>query len=267
MMKKKISINAIGRCLITAFALWFATGCEDITPVLTEGKVDIVESLLDIGLKGYAIDSVYTEFEFYRGATSRITGFRKGIIRHENGAVQSIQWSSTSPTVVYGGSYIHYSHEGIQSDIMLNAYGFADDVTNRHSDGSLQSRMVYTYDAAGRLLYVRVERPGLEPVYEAYEYGDDAILIIEEGIVYPIPLSVRDGNSTVKQENAGYICDVLRFGTSPLTRYIIIPDLYYQGIYGTPVKYLPAGMIEVRDSGNGVQSAITRVGNSHFFYH
>ncbi|MDR1675146.1 MAG: hypothetical protein LBR86_01560 [Tannerella sp.] len=250
---------------MTVFVLGLMTGCEDITPEI-EGKVDLVESLLEIGLKGYAIDSVYTEFDFYRGTNARITGFRKGIIRHENGAIQSIQWSSASPSVEYGGSYIHYSYEGLRSEIWLNAYGFADNVMNRYSDGSLQSRLEYTYDAAGRLQYVRVERPAMEPIYVVYQYQDDAVSILEDGNVYPISLSVRDddSNEVKKQDNVGYICDVLRFGTSPLTNIVIIPDLYYQGIYGTPVKYLPAEMIESRIR-NGYQS-VTRVGSRYFFY-
>jgi hypothetical protein len=260
-------MKVISRYLIAVFALGFVTGCEEITPLLTEGKVDIVNSLIKVGLKGYAIDSVYTEFDFYHGTNARITGFRKGIIRHENGTIQSIQWSYASPLVEYGGSYINYSYEGLRSEIRLNAHGFAENVTNRYSDGSLQSVLGYVYDAAGRLQYVRVERPGLEPVYVVYEYKDDAISIMEEGIVYRMPLSVQEDNAVKRRDNVGYICDVLRFGPSPLTKaYVIIPDLYYQGIYGTPVKYLPAEMIESRDLPNGSQS-ITRVGNSHFFYH
>ncbi|MDR2765159.1 MAG: hypothetical protein LBB90_09045 [Tannerella sp.] len=240
------------------------TGCEEITPEI-EGKINIVDSLISIGLKGYAIDSVYTEFDFYQGTNARITGFRKGIIRQEDGVIQSIQWSNTSPTVEYGGSYINYSYEGLRSEIWLNAHGFADIVTNRNSDGSLQSSLKYVYDAAGRLQYVCVERLGLAPVYVSYEYKDDSISILEENIAYQIPLSVQK-ETNKKRDNVGYICDVLRIGASPLTKaYVIIPDLYYQGIYGMPVKYLPADLIESRDLPNGTQS-ITRVGNSQFFY-
>jgi hypothetical protein len=236
------------------------TGCEEITPEIKE-KVNLVESLIAVGLKGYAIDSVYTEFDFYRGANARITGFRKGIIRHENGTVQSIQWSGTSPKIEYGGSYINYSYEGLRSEIRLNAHGFAEFVTNRYSSGDLQSSLKYVYDAAGRIEYVLVERPGKEPVYVTYRYQDDSVSIQEEGIEYRIPLDMVQ-----RQDDAGYICDVLRFGASPLSKaYIIIPDLYYQGIYGTPVKYLPAEMIESKSLSNGTQSII-RVGNSHFFY-
>jgi hypothetical protein len=263
----RFNINAIARYLITALALGLMTGCEEITPEI-KGKVNLVESLMKVGLKGYAIDSVYTEFEFYEGAYARITGFRKGIIRHENGTIQSIRWNGTSPSVEYGGSYINYSYEGLRSEIRLNAYGFAEFVTNRYGNGELQSCLEYVYDAAGRIQYVRVERPGKEPVYVVYQYQDDSVSILEENICYQIPLSVRDNDNTVrKQDNVGYICDVLRFGASPLSKaYVIIPDLYYQGIYGTPVKYLPAEMIESRSLSNGTKSIITRVGNNHFFY-
>jgi hypothetical protein len=262
----RFRINAIARYLISALALGLMTGCEEITPEI-EGKVNLVESLINIGLKGYAIDSVYTEFEFYRGTYARITSFRKGIIRHENGTIQSIQWMGTSPSVEYGGSYINYSYEGLRSEIRLNAHGFAEFVTNRHGNGELQSYLTYVYDAAGRMQYVRVERPGKEPVYVIFQYQDDSVSILEESILYEIPLSIRDeGNTVRKRDNVGYICDVLRFGASPLSQaYVFIPDLYYQGIYGTPVKYLPAEMIESKSLPDGTQS-ITRVGNNHFFY-
>jgi hypothetical protein len=262
----KLNITVISRCLMATFALGFVTtGCEEIMPELTDGKVNLVESLISVGLKGYAVDSVYTEFDFYQGASPRITAFRKGIIRYEDGAGQSIRWSAASPAIEYGGSSINYTYEGLRSEIMLNAYGFADNVTNRYDDGSLQSRLEYSYDVAGRLTHVRVERPGLLPEYAVYEYTDDEILIRDGGFVYRIPLSIRGGGNEVnKQENIGYICDVLRLGGSTLTNaYAIIPDLYYQGIYGTPVKYLP---VEIESYRDGSHSSIIRVGNNHFFY-
>jgi hypothetical protein len=262
---RKLNLTGIGRYLMAAFAFGFmTTGCEDVTPGLTDGKVDLVASLINIGLKGYAVDSVYTEFDFYQGANPRITAFRKGIIRYGDGAAPSIQWNTASPVVEYGGSSINYTYEGLRSEIMLNAYGFADNVTNRYGDGSLQSRLEYAYDAAGRLMHVRVERPGFVPEYVVYEYTDDEILIREGGLVYRISLSIRGENNAVsRQENPGYICDVLRLGGSTLTNtYAIIPDLYYQGIYGTPVNYLQVETLGIPNN----FPTVTQVGNNRFFY-
>lgn len=254
---------AAGRCIMIALACYHITGCETITPEL-DGKVDMVGTLLDIGLKGYAVDSLYTEFDFYRGKTARISSFRKGIIHYENGQIESI----ASPSVTYGGSSIVYTYEGIQSTIMLDPHGFAEEVTNRYGNNQLHSQLFYFYTAAGYLKEVRVERPGQTPTSVIYQYDDAFISIIEDNVVRQIPLYQQGANGGAKQENAGYVCDVLRHGGSPLTNgYAIIPDLYYQGIYGIPVKYLPAEAVESRiNPSHPSATSITRVGNWNFFY-
>jgi len=73
-----------------------------------------------------------------------------------------------------------------------------------------------------------------------------------------------------KLRNTGYVCNVLRAVGAPLTnQYALNPDLYYLGIYGTPVKLLPDAIIErniYRDGEGDLHSVYSRVGSDYYFY-
>lgn len=266
----KSDIQATGYRLLLIFTLACVVGCEEIAPELTEGKVNMVESLINLGLKGYAIDSVYTGFDFYEGKSQRILHLRKGIVRrHPENDADMIQWNTSAPRLEYGGSFIFYAYNGIRSEILLNAYGFAEHVTNRYADGTFHSKLQYMYNEGGYLKLVRLERQGMELAYISYLYEDERIVIKEdpESILYEIPLYVKkEGNEVRKAENVGYVCNVLYYGNSPLTNaYVIIPDLYYDGIYGTPFRYLPDKVFE-KDGNTPDKTLLIRVGNCYFYY-
>jgi hypothetical protein len=252
------------------FFLLFAvvTGCDPVTVELVGGNISLQDSLEKTGLKGYAIDSAYTEFEFYKGKNVRITQLRKGIATfHADGTLESVKWTGSNPRIEYRGSAVSYSHEGLYSEITLNEYGFAEVIENRLADGTLQSRVDYYYTKnTGYLNYVRLERPGTNPVYITFKYPDsdnaNNVLISEPDLMSGIPL-LPVANRTL--ENTGYVCNILSYGTSPLTNtYVINPDFYYMGFYGTPMKYLPDKLIENGTVRGG--SVITRIGNWRFFY-
>ncbi|MDR3269757.1 MAG: hypothetical protein LBT83_11925 [Tannerella sp.] len=252
-------------CICLTFCL---SGCEEHTLELEgESRISIPKVLVDLGMKGYAIDSVYTEFEFYQGINVRISSFRKGIATYANGRVASVTWNATHPRVEYGGSTIIYTYDGVRSELMLNAYGFVESVTNRYGDGSLQSKIEYRYNAGGYLIQARIERLGQLPVDVFYQYSDvDGSLTIVEGAdVYKVSfLTQTEG---IAAANIGYVCNILRYANAPLTNTcVIIPDLYYSGIYGTPIKYLPDDKWIERGAVIDDKSTIVRVGNSRFFY-
>ncbi|MDR3261612.1 MAG: ferredoxin [Tannerella sp.] len=273
------SLSAIRHCVISIFLCIGMIGCESITPELFEydddgeiqdnSKINIQSALVDIGIKGYAIDSIYTEFGFYQGKNVRIESLRKGVATYMNNRVETVKWDSSQPRLEYPGSTIIYTYNGIQSVIMLNAHGFAEHIINKYGDGSLQSKVDYTYDMAGYLNLVRLERPGMDYIYISYQYPDEdgGVTIKEGGDVHKIPLYMQKVDGVAKKlDNVGYICNVLRYGNAPLTNtYVINPDLYYEGIYGTPIKYLPTDELIEERSINSEQS-ITRVGNWQFFY-
>ncbi|MDR2470286.1 MAG: hypothetical protein LBD27_07405 [Tannerella sp.] len=268
-LMNKSDTQATGYRLFLIFILACAVGCEEITPELTEGKVNMVESLINLGLNGYAVDSIYTEFDFYEGKSQRILHLRKGIIRHPENDAGVIQWNTSAPRLEYGGSFISYAYNGLRSEILLNAYGFAEYVTNRYGDGAFHSKLQYMYNEAGYLRLVRLERQGMDIAYISYLYEEERIIIREDpgSILYEIPLYARkEGNEIRKAENVGYVCNVLYYGNSPLTNnYVIIPDLYYDGIYGTPVKYLPEKVIE-KGGSSPDKIRLLRVGNCYFYY-
>jgi len=254
-------------------------GCETPTQDLIEtdeyGKtinnrnINIPASLIEFGLKGYIVDSVYTEFEYYRGKGARIASIRKGIADAENSRPLSVRWNDAHPKLSYSGSSIIYIYDGLQSDVMLNAYGFAESVTNRYVGGGLHSIVMYWYNSSGYLTNVRIERAGQEPVTVSIQYSaDSGVTIYEGGEAYYLAYLRQNDDGVMKRvDNAGYICNVLSHINAPLTSaYVIIPDLYYCGIYGTPVKYLPENTTIERGSTTANKAALTRIGNWQFFY-
>lgn len=272
---------------ISLFLLICLLGCESITSDLLEvdengeiqnnSEVNIRDALVSAGVKGYAIDSLYTEFNFSEGKYVRITSLKKGVITYQdNGLVKDITWGNKDPDIKYS-EMLTYKHNGSSSKIEFNNNNFAEVIEN-YNGGKPESIVRYRYLKSGYLDYVILERLGEQQVtiYFKYpkgdgsgEYGDSptikgGIIINEGGKYYKINLAVQ------KIENKGYVCNVLRYANAPLTnKYVINPDLYYMGIYGVPIKYLPNVVIEngTITEGDGTKvSVIKRVGNSMFFY-
>jgi hypothetical protein len=276
--------------IIPILAFLCLAGCETVPNSLpdpddpdgpTNNKdINMVDTIYAKGLKGFLSEGKnYTEFTYTDDITSkhkRIKGMRKGTAAVE-GNIESVQWEATSPVITYGGggnSAISYSYKGLKTEVVTNDNQHAETVINTYGDGRMHSQLSYTYNSAGYLTYVRIERPGQEAATVAYKYPDllnptdsDKIIIEEyPGLVYHIPLAVNK-NVPGKLKNESYICNVLREGKAPLTNeYVINPDLYYLGIYGTPYKYLPDETIE-SVIGGGQQTSLFRVGNIRYYYY
>ncbi|MDR0349722.1 MAG: hypothetical protein LBH90_09570 [Tannerella sp.] len=263
-------------------------GCESATSYLTEvdengeiqhnNGINISNALISTGVKGYAIDSLYTEFGFNKGKHARIASYKKGIVTYQdNGLVKDITWGNIHPEIRYS-EVITYKYDSLSSKIAFNNNSFAEVIEN-YNKGKLESIARYRYfKSTGYLNYVILERAGKEPVtiYFKYpkdgdsgEYGDyptvgGGIIIIEGDNHYKINLAIQ------KIENKGYVCNVLQYANAPLTnKYIINPDLYYMGVYGVPIKYLPDVLVMnsavTEDDGTKVP-VIKQVENCTFFY-
>lgn len=262
-------------------------GCESVTSDLIEvdengeiqdnSEINIRNALVSAGVKGYAIDSLYTEFNFYEGKYVRITSLKKGVITfQDNGLVKDITWGTKHPDIRYSET-VTYEHNGCRSKIEFNNNSFAEVIEN-YSGGRLESIVRYRYLKSGYLNYVILERPGEQPltIYFKYpkgdgseEYGDcptisGGIVINEGDKYYKVNLAIQ------KIENKGYVCNVLRYANAPLTnKYVINPDLYYMGVYGVPIKYLPDVLVAngvVTEEDGTKNLVIKQVGNCTFFY-
>ncbi|MDR0757992.1 MAG: hypothetical protein LBF85_09125 [Tannerella sp.] len=233
----------------------------------------MLDTIYARGLKGYSNDSAYSEFVFDRSDKNvKLMGLRKGVV---SGSDNTVTWNTSSAIVKYGegSGDIVYSYNGILTEVILNDNYFAENVTT-YEYGRLQAKVDYHYNSAGHLSWARVERPGQTPVMVYYRYPDlqnpegAAEIVIEEspGEVYHIPLATVDDNGVqTKQENAAYVCNVLRYGRSPITNeYVINADLYYIGLYGQPFKYLPDETIE--KSVRQAEVTIVRVGSGRYYY-
>lgn len=268
--------------IVSLFVFLYIVSCETVTSefiideegnMVSRSDVSIQKSLIDVGVKGYAIDSLYTEFVFSEGKNSRILSFKKGIAAFEaNGRLKSVQFKpELESKITYGGSELFYKHNGLQSQIVLNENACIEEVVNRHSDGRMHSIISYTYyKESGYLNYVKLERSGEFPVTIVFRYPDDTGgLTIQEGTrMYRIPLATDPGTKE-KMENVGYVCNVLSHAKAPLTNeYVIVPDLYYLGMYGVPIKYLPDTFIQngtITENGNK-KRVISGVDNYKYFY-
>lgn len=250
--------------------------CEEATSDLFEvdengnitnnSDINIQKSLVDVGVKGYSIDSLYTEFVFTESKSPRIKAFRKGIATFEsNGKLKSIVFNNLEATIGHGEK-LSYACNGIKSEMDLNIRGFVKEKYSRYSDGRTHSKVEYRYDdASGYLQYVHLERPGEERVTIYYTYPDEngGLTIREGSSVYKIRMT-KD-----KLSNEGYICNVFSHTKAPLTnQYVINPDLYYMGVYGTPIKYLPDVVMENGvTTENGVKKrVIIKIDDYRFFY-
>ena len=204
--------------------------------------------------------------------------FRKGtVIYDENGAIDSIAWDWRRPEINYGYDY-RYVWDDLEYRILaLQDNGFVEDmeIWRRGKDGErdrLVAQLSYSYDYAG---YVsRIEIPNLQATIRfKYHYRDqsnyaNSITITEvqrtDTSTYTLRLAPE------KLRNTGYVCNVLRAVGAPLTnQYALNPDLYYLGIYGTPVKLLPDAIIErniYRDGEGDLHSVYSRVGSDYYFY-
>ncbi|MDR2918308.1 MAG: hypothetical protein LBV72_02955 [Tannerella sp.] len=263
--------------IFSLFIIICFVSCEEATSSLLEidenGNVsdnldiNIQKSLVDAGIKGYAIDSLYTEFVFTESKNPRIKTFRKGTATFEpNGKLKSIVFNKSEANIAYGEK-LSYVCNGIKTEMVLNQYGFVEEKTSRYSDGSLHSLIYYRYDKVngGYLNYVHLERPGEERVTIYYTYPDEngGLTIREGNSVYKIPMAKN------KLSNDGYICNVFSHTKAPLTnQYVINPDLYYFGVYGTPIKYLPDVIMENGvTTENGIKkSVIVKIDDYRFFY-
>lgn len=90
-------------------------GCEVHTSDLIEidehgnrinnNGIHIETSLLSVGMKAYALDSVYTELMLEQQKTGRvkIVGFRKGMIGEDR---KHISWDKKHPRIRYGYDYL-----------------------------------------------------------------------------------------------------------------------------------------------------------------
>jgi len=149
------------------------------------------------------------------------------------------------------------------------------EIWRRGKDGErdrLVAQLSYSYDYAG---YVsRIEIPNLQATIRfKYHYRDqsnyaNSITITEvqrtDTSTYTLRLAPE------KLRYTGHGCNVLRAVGAPLTnQYALNPDLYYLGIYGTPVKLLPDAIIErniYRDGEGDLHSVYSRVGSDYYFY-
>lgn len=269
------------------FLLLCLFGCESVTSELIEidengnqhdnSTINIRNSLVSTGVRGYAIDSLYTEFNFSEGKYIRIISFKKGTIHYQNNVFdKDIVWNKQQPNIRYSENTI-YEHSGGKSVIEFNNSMFAESIEN-YKGGKLESVVRYRYLKSGYLNYALLERPGEQPITIRFKYPktagssesgdsptiDGGIIIDEGGKQYKINLAIQ------KFENKSYVCNVLRYANAPLTnKYVINPDLYYMGIYGVPIKYLPDEMIVngvVTDQQGKKVSVINQVGNWKFFY-
>ncbi|MDR1600805.1 MAG: hypothetical protein LBS42_00030 [Tannerella sp.] len=271
-MKNYSTQLACAKAILLAVLLCLA-GCEAHELPLPEGNIRMLDTIYARGLKGYSIDSIYSEFVFDRSAKNVILkGLHKGVVSGSG----DVTLKTDGAVIRYGegSGDIVYSYGGILTEIVLNENYFAENVTT-YEYGRLQSKIDYGYNASGYLSTARIERPGQVPVTVYYKYPDmqnpasTAEILIEEHpgpTVYHIPLAtVNSTGEPAKQENEAYVCNVLRYGKSPITNeYVINPDLYYLGLYGAPFKYLPDEMIEK----NIRQTVVTilRVGNGRYYY-
>ena len=267
--------------IVSLFAFLCIVSCETVTSefitdeegnVVSRSDVSIQKSLIDIGVKGYAIDSLYTEFVFSEGKNPRILSFKKGIATFEsNGKLKSVKFKS-NVELKFKGSEMYYKHDnGLESEIVLNENFCIESVLNRYTDGRTHSMLSYSYyKESGYLNYIKLERVGEKLINIAFRYPDDKDgLTIQEGSkVYRISLA-KDPVSKDKMENVGYVCNVFSHVKAPLTNeYVIIPDLYYLGLYGVPIKYLPDTFIQNGTvTENGVKkNVILEADNYKFFY-
>ncbi|MDO4704568.1 hypothetical protein [Tannerella sp.] len=254
------------------------TGCEvrssDLIEIDEYGNrvnnngIDIETSLLGVGMKAYALDSIYTELmvEQQKTGKPKIVGFRKGMVADDR---KHVSWDKENPSIKYGYDYTYSYKNYVYKILSLEDHGFVEDM-EVWKDGNLYVQLKYHYDGGGYLSRVEVLNKR-SVVYFRYNYlnaenRSNSVTIIEEpeGRYYTVRLSSR------KIENKGYICNVLRYAGAPLTNEAIInPDLYYLGIYGTPVKYLPDVPIEsgsYRDAKGDVHGVYSRVGHYQYFY-
>ncbi len=279
----------IGYFFLLPFLLLLAA-CEITSSDLTEedengnlvknSEIRIGTSLLDIGMTAYIVDSVCTELEMTRqkGGAAKITGFRKGTVVHdENGAIDSIIWNQRQPNLRYGYDFRYVCGDFEYRVLSLEDHGFVEDMEiwrlgKNGAKDQLYAQLTYSYDYAGYIS--EVEIPNLETtVLFKYHYRDrmhyaNTISVIEvhrkDSTTYTLNLAPG------KIRNTGYVCNVLRCAGSPVTnKYILNPDLYYLGLYGTPVKFLPDAIIErslYRDGIGDMHSVFSRVGSDHYFY-
>lgn len=271
---KECYTKTIWRCIVSILTILCLVSCESVTSSLLEidengntvdnADINMQKCIVDIGVKGFSIDSLYTEFVFTESKNPRIKAFRKGIATFEpNGKLKSITYNSDA-NIIYEEN-LSYVYNGLKSEMILNTYGFVEEKVSRYSNGQIHSRIYYRYDneKGGYLKYVHLERPGQDRVTIYYTYPDEnGGLTIREGTtVYRIPMT--------KNKNEGFICNVFSHAKAPLTnQYVINPDLYYFGIYGTPIKYLPDVIIEngvITRNGNE-EHIIVKVDNYRFFY-
>ena len=235
---------------------------------INNNGIHIETSLLSVGMKAYALDSVYTELMLEQQKTGRvkIVGFRKGMIGEDR---KHISWDKKHPRIRYGYDYTYYDKAYEYKILSLEDHGFVEDM-EVWKDSNLYVQLRYHYDQGGYLSRVEILNKR-SVIHFRYDYlnarkRSNSITIIEEpeGRYYTVQLSSR------KIENKGYVCNVLRYAGSPLTNEVIInPDLYYLGIYGTPVKYLPDVPIEsgsYRDTKGDVRGVYSRVGRYRYFY-
>jgi hypothetical protein len=274
---KNYCIHFICMGVICFAVLSCLAGCEAHELPLPDGNISILDTIYAKGLKGYSIDSTYSEFIYaYNGKKVLLKGLRKGVIAGNGGIVMQ---ENDNATVRYGegSGDVVYSYGGKLIEIVLNENYFVENATTYES-GRLLSKAGYGYSSAGYLSTVRLERPGQTPVTIYYKYpdlqspsGSDEIVIEEHPgqIIYRIPLSIttdRNGQPA-RQVNESFVCNVLRYGNSPITNeYVINPDLYYLGLYGVPFKYLPNEAIEWDTRSNMPTVPIVRVGNNSYYY-
>jgi len=265
-------------------------GCEitssDLTEVDENGnrvnnkEIRMGTSLLDVGMAAYTIDTVCTELILTRQKSGavKISGFRKGtIVYDENGAIDSVVWDWRQPEVSYGYDFRYVWGDYEYKILSLQDNGFVEDMEIwRRGKGDERDRLVaqlnYSYDYAG---YVsKVEIPNMEAkILFKYHYRDqsnyaNSVSITEirktDTVTYTMQLAPG------KLRNTGFVCNVLRCVGAPLTnQYVLNPDLYYLGIYGTPVKLLPDAIIErniYRDGEGDLHSVYSRVGSDYYFY-
>ena len=74
---------------------------------INNNGIHIETSLLSVGMKTYALDSVYTELMLEQQKTGRvkIVGFRKGMIGEDQ---KQISWDKKHPHIRYGYDYTYY---------------------------------------------------------------------------------------------------------------------------------------------------------------
>ena len=139
-------------------------GCEVHTSDLIEidehgnrinnNGIHIETSLLSVGMKAYALDSVYTELMLEQQKTGRvkIVGFRKGMIGEDR---KHISWDKKHPRIRYGYDYTYYDKAYEYKILSLEDHGFVEDM-EVWKDSNLYVQLRYHYDQGGYLSRVEI---------------------------------------------------------------------------------------------------------------